>query len=90
MNLNCYSPKEEIALSVRVRDEVLISSILYTVWDSTYLRLVKLIEEGKSLPINLSNQVLYYTIFPPSKPEKFFGSPTNGYRRDKIYPFSFD
>jgi len=61
---------EEIALSLKAGDEVLISGILYTARDAAHLRLINLIEEDKSLPISLSNQVIYYTASTPPQPKK--------------------
>jgi len=80
--------KEEIVLSLKAGDEVLISGIVYTARDAAHLRLVKLIEEGRSLPIDLSNQVIYYTAPTPPKPGKPFGScgPTSSYRMDEFTP----
>ncbi len=77
---------EEIALSLKSGDEVLISGILYTARDAAHLRLINLIEEDKSLPINLSNQVIYYTAPTPPQPKKPFGScgPTSSYRMDEF------
>ncbi len=63
---------------------MLLNGILYTARDAAHKRLVELIEQGKELPIDLTNQVIYYVGPAPAKPGMAVGSagPTSSYRMD--------
>lgn len=50
-------------------ESVLLSGILYTGRDAAHKRLCALIKEGKPLPFDLKNQVIYYAGPCPAKPE---------------------
>lgn len=68
-------------------DEVLLSGTIYTARDQAHLRIVKMIEEGKELPIDLNGQTLYYCGPAPSggRPIGSCG-PTTSSRMDVFTP----
>lgn len=65
-------------------DLILISGTIYTGRDAAHKKLVQLLDEHKPLPIDLSNQVIYYTGPTPAKDGRPIGScgPTSSYRMD--------
>lgn len=69
-------------------DEVMLSGTIYTGRDAAHKRLMVLIEEGKELPFELIDQVIFYVGPTPNKPEKVFGSggPTTSGRMDAFAP----
>ncbi|HWP51221.1 MAG TPA: Fe-S-containing hydro-lyase [Clostridia bacterium] len=83
---------EEQALSLHAGDSVLISGVIYTARDAAHKRLVALVDEGKQLPCNLKNQIIYYVGPTPAKPGGVIGSagPTTSYRMDSYAPRLMD
>lgn len=79
--------QEEIA-ALRAGDSVLLSGTIYTGRDAAHKRLCALIEEGKPLPFQMKNQVIYYAGPCPAKPGDVIGScgPTTSYRMDAYAP----
>ncbi len=79
---------EEDLKALKVGDMVELSGVIYTARDAAHARLVKLIEEGKELPFDLSGQIIYYVGPTPAKPGKVIGSagPTTSYRMDPYAP----
>ncbi len=77
-----------IVESLRAGDEVLISGIIFTARDAAHKRLAELIENGASLPVNLKDQIIYYTGPTPAQPGKVIGSagPTTSSRMDPYTP----
>ncbi|MDM8533153.1 Fe-S-containing hydro-lyase [Clostridiaceae bacterium HSG29] len=77
---------KEITLSLNAGDSILLSGTIYTGRDQAHKRLVKLIQEGKKLPFELENQVIYYVGPSPTKPGNVIGSagPTTSYRMDDL------
>jgi fumarate hydratase subunit beta len=74
--------------TLRSGDTVLISGTLYTARDAAHQRLVRLVEEGKELPFDLTGQIIYYVGPTPAKPGMIIGSagPTSSYRMDPFAP----
>src|SRR5206468_9778932 len=74
--------------SLKTGDRVRISGVVYTARDAAHGRLWPLILEGKSLPIDVRGQIIYYTGPSPAKPGEVVGSigPTTGSRMDKFTP----
>lgn len=74
--------------SLRAGDSVLLFGTIYTGRDAAHKRLCALLEEGKQLPLNISNQVIYYAGPCPAKPGDPIGScgPTTSYRMDAYAP----
>lgn len=75
---------EDIVMKLRIGDNVLLSGTIYTGRDAAHKRLIDLIHEGKPLPFNLTNEVIYYVGPAPAKPGYSVGSagPTSSYRMD--------
>ena len=74
--------------SLRAGDAVLLSGTIYTGRDAAHKRLVALLDEGKPLPFDIRNQVIYYAGPCPAKPGDAIGScgPTTSYRMDAYAP----
>ena len=79
---------EEQAVSLKAGDQVLISGVIYTARDAAHKRLVELLNEGKELPCELKDQIIYYVGPAPAKPGMAIGSagPTTSYRMDAYTP----
>lgn len=73
---------------LRTGDEVVLSGVLYTARDAAHERLVALLEEGKLLPVDLRDQVIYYCGPTPPRPGRPIGSagPTTASRMDSYTP----
>ena len=73
-------------------DNVLISGVIYTGRDAAHKRLVELIQEGKPLPVDVKDSVIYYVGPAPAKPGQVIGSagPTTSYRMDAYAPALLD
>ena len=65
---------EEQAVSLKAGDQVLISGVIYTARDAAHKRLVELLNEGKELPCELKDQIIYYVGPAPAKPGMAIGS----------------
>ena len=77
---------------LRAGDNVLISGVIYTGRDAAHKRLVELVQEGKELPVDLRDQIIYYVGPAPAKPGRAIGSagPTTSYRMDAYAPALLD
>ena len=77
---------------LRAGDNVLISGVIYTGRDAAHKRLVELVEQGKELPVDLRDQIIYYVGPAPAKPGQAIGSagPTTSYRMDAYAPSLLD
>ncbi len=75
---------EEQISSLRVGDEVYLSGIIYMARDAAHKRLITLLDQGKSLPVDLRGQVVFYGGPGPAKPDHVIGvvAPTSAYRMD--------
>lgn len=69
-------------------DSVLLSGLLYTARDSAHQRMIEILEDGRPLPIDLKDQVLFYAGPAPAPPGKPVGSigPTTACRMDAYTP----
>lgn len=67
-------------------DTYLYTGIIYTARDQAHLRLKKYLEEGKKIPVNFENSLIYYAGPTPTKPGMAIGSigPTTSSRMDKF------
>jgi fumarate hydratase subunit beta len=72
--------------SLKAGDKVLLSGVIYTGRDAAHKRLVDALNEGKTLPFDVKDQVLYYVGPAPAKPGNVIGSagPTTSYRMDDL------
>ncbi|MTI96883.1 MAG: Fe-S-containing hydro-lyase [Firmicutes bacterium] len=66
----------------------LLSGTIYTARDAAHKRLVELLDNGQSLPVDLAGQVIYYVGPCPAPPGKVIGSagPTTSMRMDSYTP----
>lgn len=70
---------------IQTGDRLLLSGTLYTARDEAHKRLIDLKQQGKALPVDLNEQVIYYVGPAPSKPGQVINSagPTTAKRMDK-------
>lgn len=73
-------------------DEVLLSGTLYTARDAAHKRLVQCLQQGKPMPIDVRNQLIYYVGPAPASPGHAVGAagPTTSYRMDAYTPQLLD
>ncbi len=79
---------DEMLQSLKIRDKVLISGVIYSARDAAHKRLAELVDQGKQLPIELQGQIIYYVGPTPPKPGMVIGAagPTSSYRMDPYAP----
>ena len=84
--------KEEITKELKAGDSILLSGTIYTARDAAHGRLINLLNEGKELPINIEDQIIYYVGPTPEKEGGIIGSagPTTSYRMDSYAPRLLD
>ncbi len=78
----------EQARALRAGDSCLISGVIYTARDAAHKRLCQLVAEGKELPMDVENSIIYFVGPTPAKPGQAIGSagPTTSYRMDVYSP----
>ena len=83
---------DEKVRELRAGDSILLSGTIYTARDAAHKRLVALLEEGKDLPIQLKDAIIYYAGPTPEKPGHPVGSigPTTSLRMDAYTPMLLD
>ena len=79
---------QEAARNLRAGDMCLLTGTIYTARDAAHKRLCQLIDEGKELPIELKDSVIYFVGPAPARPGQVIGSagPTTSYRMDAYSP----
>ena len=78
----------EQARSLKSGDSVLLSGVIYTARDAAHKRLCELVEQGKELPLDVKDSIIYFVGPTPAKPGQVIGSagPTTSYRMDAYSP----
>ena len=78
----------DMVKTLKAGDQVLISGTLYTARDAAHKRMIELLEQGKPLPFDIENQIIYYVGPCPAPEGKIIGSagPTTSYRMDAYAP----
>ncbi len=78
----------EDARKLRAGDSCLLSGVIYTARDAAHKRLCELAAQGKELPIDMKDAVIYYVGPTPARPGEAIGSagPTTSYRMDAYSP----
>ena len=78
----------EQARSLKAGDSVLISGVIYTARDAAHKRLCELVAQGKELPMDIKDAIIYFVGPTPAKPDQAIGSagPTTSYRMDAYSP----
>mgnify|MGYP002564012190 CR=1 FL=1 len=79
---------EETVKDLHAGDVVRISGYIYTARDAAHKRLYEALERGEKLPLDLTNNVIYYVGPTPAKPGEVVGSagPTTSGRMDAYAP----
>jgi len=83
---------EQVLISLKAGDRVLISGTIYTARDAAHKRMAEAIQKGEDLPFNIKGQTIYYVGPTPAKPGQIIGSagPTTSGRMDKYTPSLLD
>ena len=78
----------EDARRLRAGDRCLLSGVIYTARDAAHKRLCQALAQGKELPIDLTDAVIYFAGPAPARPGDVIGSagPTTSYRMDAYSP----
>ena len=78
----------ETARSLKAGDSCLLTGVIYTARDAAHKRLCELVEQGKELPLDVKDSIIYFVGPTPAKPGQVIGSagPTTSYRMDAYSP----
>ncbi len=78
----------EQARTLKAGDSCLLSGVIYTARDAAHKRLCDLAAQGKELPMDLKDAVIYFVGPTPARPGEAIGSagPTTSYRMDAYSP----
>lgn len=89
MTISIKTPlTREDAKKLKAGDSCLISGVIYAARDAAHKRLCELIAQGKELPLDIKDSVIYFVGPTPEKPGQAIGSagPTTSYRMDAYSP----
>ena len=89
MNKKIQTPfTREDARSLKAGETCLITGVIYTARDAAHKRLCELVAQGKPLPMDMENAIIYFVGPTPAKPGQAIGSagPTTSYRMDAYSP----
>lgn len=89
MTISIKAPlSREEAKKLKAGDSCLISGVIYTARDAAHKRLCELLKEGKELPLDVKDAIIYFVGPTPAKPGEAIGSagPTTSYRMDAYSP----
>jgi fumarate hydratase subunit beta len=83
---------DEDARSLRAGDYVYITGTIYTARDAAHKRMDEALKEGKELPLDMKNNIIYYMGPSPAREGRPIGSagPTTASRMDKYAPKLLD
>ena len=93
MNKNISAPiSVEDAKGLRAGDYVYITGTIYTARDAAHKRMSEALAAGKTLPIDMKNNIIYYMGPSPAREGRPIGSagPTTASRMDKYAPSLLD
>lgn len=78
----------EEARKLKSGDSCLISGVIYTARDAAHKRLCELVAQGKELPLDIKDSIIYFVGPTPARPGEAIGSagPTTSYRMDAYSP----
>ena len=78
----------EIVKTLKAGDSCTITGTIYTARDAAHKRLCELVEQGKELPMEIKDAIIYFVGPTPAKPGQAIGSagPTTSYRMDAYSP----
>ena len=79
---------QEAVRNLKAGDSVLISGVIYTARDAAHKRLCELVAQGKELPLDVKDAIIYFVGPTPAKEGQAIGSagPTTSYRMDAYSP----
>ncbi|KGG80895.1 Fe-S-containing hydro-lyase [Caloranaerobacter azorensis] len=79
---------DNIIEKLNAGDRVYITGIIYTARDAAHKRMVDSLKNGRKLPFDINNSIIYYVGPCPPKPGQVIGSagPTTSYRMDDYTP----
>ena len=79
---------KELAGSLHMGDQVLLSGVIYTARDAAHERMTRQLQEGIPIPFDIEDAVIYYAGPSPAKPGQVIGSagPTTAGRMDRWAP----
>lgn len=89
MSISLTTPlSRERARTLKAGDSCLLSGVIYTARDAAHKRLCDLAAQGKELPLDLKDAVIYFVGPTPARPGEAIGSagPTTSYRMDAYSP----
>lgn len=81
---------KDIVSKLNAGDSVLISGTVYTARDAAHKKMIEGLNEGKELPFDIKNAVIYFAGPAPAKKGEPIGSvgPTTSYRMDAYSPIT--
>lgn len=84
--------KEEDINELKMGDYVYITGTVYVARDAAHKRMMELLDEGKELPFDLKDNIIYYMGPSPARTGRPIGSagPTTASRMDKYAPSLMD
>ena len=87
MKINTPLTREAVR-NLKAGDSCLISGVIYTARDAAHKRLCELVAEGKELPMDVKDAIIYFVGPTPARPGQAIGSagPTTSYRMDAYSP----
>ena len=89
MAISITSPlSRKEARKLKAGDSCLLSGVIYTARDAAHKRLCELVAQGKELPVDIKDAVIYFVGPTPARPGEAIGSagPTTSYRMDAYSP----
>lgn len=89
MTVSITTPlSREQAKQLKAGDSCLISGVIYTARDAAHKRLCELVAQGKELPMDMKDNIIYFVGPTPAKEGQAIGSagPTTSYRMDAYSP----
>ena len=80
--------KKETIQELKAGDTVRINGVIYTARDAAHKKMIELIQEGKELPFDVKDQIIYYVGPCPAREDQIIGSagPTTSSRMDAYAP----
>ena len=83
---------KEVTKTLKSGDYVYISGVIYTARDAAHKKMSVTLAEGKELPLDIKNQMIYYMGPSPAREGRPIGSagPTTASRMDKYAPALLD
>jgi len=78
----------DIVRKLKAGDHAEISGVVYAARDAAHKRFIEMLDEGKELPFDIKDQVIYYVGPCPARPGEVIGSagPTTSGRMDAYTP----